>query len=192
DHDHKDEKDHDHDHHGVDPHYWLDPANAQIMANEILYTMIELLPEFEMQLRNNAAPLLRDLEELDRVLAERTAKLAQRRIVTGGHFAFGYFTEKYDLEAISPFENLSPDAEPSPQKLAEIVDYVRDHEVKVIFHEELLDPKIAQMIATETGAKMLQLHAAHNVSKEELQHGVTYVQIMIQNMKNLEEGLGVK
>ena len=61
-----------------------------------------------------------------------------------------------------------------------------------IFYEELIDPKVAEVIAKEAGAKLLLLHGAHNVSKEELEKGVTYLEIMERNLTNLKIGLGWK
>jgi len=59
-----------------------------------------------------------------------------------------------------------------------------------IYHEELIDPKVAQVIVDETGVRLLLLHGAHNISKEDLESGKTYMEIMYDNLENLKEGLG--
>ena len=68
-------------------------------------------------------------------------------------------------------------------------DEIKASGAKAVFYEELVDPKVARTIAEETQVKLLLLHSAHNVSREEYENGVTYLDIMWQNVKNLEEGL---
>ena len=70
-----------------------------------------------------------------------------------------------------------------------MVDLMRSENQKVVYYEELIDPKIARIIAGETNAEMVMLHAAHNVSKDDLSSQITYIQIMKANLKKLEEGL---
>ncbi len=70
-----------------------------------------------------------------------------------------------------------------------MIEAVRASETRAIFYEELVDPKVARIVAEETEAEMLMLHAAHNVSKEELESGVTYIEIMRSNLENLKIGL---
>ena len=66
---------------------------------------------------------------------------------------------------------------------------IKEQNIPVIYYEELVDPKISQMISDETGAKMLLLHSCHNVSKEDFNNGVTYLSLMKQNVENLKVGL---
>ncbi len=78
------------------------------------------------------------------------------------------------------------------KKIAELIESVKASNTKAIFYEELVDPKVARIIAEETDAQMLLLHAAHNLSKEEIQSGVTYIEIMKKNLENLKMGLNYK
>lgn len=73
--------------------------------------------------------------------------------------------------------------------MAQIIRAIETDGVPVIYYEELTDPKVARSIAEETGAKPLLLHSCHNVSREELQNGATYLSLMEQNVENLREGL---
>ncbi|MDG2861001.1 zinc ABC transporter substrate-binding protein, partial [Vibrio parahaemolyticus] len=59
-----------------------------------------------------------------------------------------------------------------------------------IFYEELVDPKVSKTISDQTGVQMLELNAAHNVSKEQLEKNVHYIDIMYNNLENLKKGLG--
>ena len=61
--------------------------------------------------------------------------------------------------------------------------------INTIYYEELIDPKVAKVISEETGAEMLLLHGSHNVSKEEIERGISYLDIMEENLEKLKQGL---
>ncbi len=113
-----------------------------------------------------------------------------RTIVYGGHFAFGYFARRYGLTHVSPYTGFSPDAEPTPRKIAELIDRIRELGTSTVYFEELVDPKVAEVIADATDAEMLLLHGAHNVTAAELEAGVSYLDIMQENLEKLKKGLG--
>lgn len=190
DHDDHDDHDHDHDHGGKDPHIWVDPVYAQIMVDNILEGLIVADPENESFYVENAEAYKATLNELHGKFTEAFEKIQYRTIIYGGHFAFGYFTKRYDLNHISPYVGFAPDAEPTPQRIANLIKNINETGVKVIYYEELIDPKVARVISEQTGAEMLLLHAAHNISKEELNSGITYMEIMEGNLERLKIGLG--
>ena len=91
----------------------------------------------------------------------------------------------YGIDYVSaPFE-----AEPSAALVAQMISEIKANNIPAIYYEELIDPKIGQMISEETGAQLLLLHSTHNVSKEDFNNGVTYVSLMQQNIENLKVGL---
>jgi zinc transport system substrate-binding protein len=134
----------------------------------------------------------RYIEKLDQFDSE-TSKILQgcrlKTIVSGGHFAFGPFAKRYGLKAVSPFKGYSPNGQPSPRAIAGLVDTIRKTGSRVIFHEELVQPKVARVVAEETGVKLLLLHGIHNVSRDELQRGETWLSLMKKNVENLRQGL---
>jgi zinc transport system substrate-binding protein len=83
----------------------------------------------------------------------------------------------------------SPDAEPTARNLADISRTVTAEGLNHIFCEELLSPRIAETIARETGVSILKLHGAHNISREELAAGTTFIDLMEKNLENLRTGL---
>jgi len=189
---HAEEGHHDHDHGAFDPHIWTDPLNAIIMVDNVLEALIEVDPTNADFYNENAKIYKEELQILHQDLVDGLADVENRTIIYGGHFAFGYFAHRYDLEHVSPYAGFAPDAEPTPQKIAEMIDLMDSLQVKTIYYEELLDPKVSRVIASETGADMALLHGAHNVSKEELNKGVTYITIMRENLERLKEGLNGK
>ena len=198
-HDHEDENhNHDaeveagHDHsegdghnHTYDPHIWTSPKNAMIMVNNILGALCEVDPENADYYKDNANAYLAELEELDHELKDVVANAKRDTIYHGGRFAMQYLTNQYGIHYVSaPFE-----AEPSAALVAQMIKEIKEQNIPVIYYEELVDPKISQMISDETGAKMLLLHSCHNVSKEDFNNGVTYLSLMKQNVENLKVGL---
>ena len=181
---------HNHEHHGKDPHIWLDPVYAQKIVDNILEGIIKADSKNENFYRQNAGNYKEKLAELDKKFVETFSKVKHKTIIHGGHFAFGYFAKRYGLEYISPYDGFSPNAEPTPKKISELMNNMKSLGLNVIYYEELIDPKVAKIISEETGGKMLLLHGAHNISKEELESGISYIEIMESNLDRLKEGLG--
>jgi len=106
----------------------------------------------------------------------------------GGHSAFGYLARRYNLKQIALY-GLSPDSKPSPRQLVEIVELAKKHKIKIIYFEKYISHELARVIAQEVGAKTLVLNPAANLSRKELESGVTFFDIMERNLKNLKNGL---
>ena len=191
-HDHDAEVEVGHDHsegdghnHTYDPHIWTSPKNAMIMVNNILEALCEVDSENADYYKDNANAYLAELEELDHELEDVVTNAKRDTIYHGGRFAMQYLTNQYGIHYVSaPFE-----AEPSAALVAQMIKEIKEQNIPVIYYEELVDPKISQMISDETGAKMLLLHSCHNVSKEDFNNGVTYLSLMKQNVENLKVGL---
>ena len=186
----EDEDDHEEGEEHYDPHYWLDPQNAMIMVADIKAALVLAMPENEAVFTENADRLIAELKALDEEIEGAVSKFESRTILSGGHFAFGYFAHRYGLEHMSPYNGFSPDAEPLNQNIQELIDTIEKSKTNAIFYEELIDPRVAETLSEQTGAKMYLLHGAHNLSKEELKAGITYVQIMKDNLERLKVGLG--
>lgn len=182
------EEEEEEEHGELDPHVWLDPLNAKVMAQNILTALIEVDPENSDFYQTNANALFLQLDELKAEYDAVFANPAHRTIIYGGHFAFGYLANRYGLEILSPYTGFSPNAEPTPQAIVELINRMTELNIKTIYYQELIDPKTARVIAEQTGAKMVLLHGAHNVTTEELQAGATYVSIMRENAQKLMEG----
>jgi len=186
---HADSEGDDHDHGRQDPHIWLDFSNAEKMVDTILDGFVRADPlnkEFYMQ---NAEAYTQRLQELDKQYSGSLASCKKRILIHGGHFAFGYLARRYNLQYLSAYQGFAPNAEPTPRNLIELVKKLRDSKLQFLFYEELIVPRVAETIAQETGAGLLKLNGAHNVTKEELAQGVTFISLMEQNLENLRKGL---
>lgn len=186
-HDPRDHADHQHKS-AVDPHLWLDFAKAMKMVDNIRDGLVQKDPEGRELYEKNAAAFNEQLKDLDRRYRTALQGCRIRSLITGGHFAFHYLASRYGLEYYSVY-GFSPDAEPSPGSLARISEALKQKSSRHLFYEELIDPRVARTIASETGASLIRLHGAHNLTKEEFDRGETFIGIMNDNLKQLKKGL---
>jgi len=175
-------------HGGMDPHVWLSIPNARKMVENIAAALEAKDPPNAAFYRQNAAAYEQKLTELDRKFQEGLGSCGTKRFLHGGHYAFGYLADRYGLQYVSAYA-ISADAEPRPRKLVEMIALMRSTGTRYIFYEELISPRVAETIARETGATLLRLNGVHNLSRDELQGGATYLSLMEQNLANLRTGL---
>ena len=180
-----------HGHEGMDPHIWLDLGKAIRMVDNISEGFAAKDPANAGYYRTNADEYKAVLQALDAKFRQGLSNCSNRLFINGGHFAFGYLAARYGLSYMSAY-GFSPDAEPTPAQLVKISMMLREQHLKYLFYEELISPRVAGTIARETGAQLLFLHGAHNVSREEFQKGVTFVELMERNLGNLEKGLSCR
>jgi zinc transport system substrate-binding protein len=174
---------------GKDPHVWLDFSNAQTMVENILNGFVAKDPANRQIYMKNAEAYVSQLSVLDRQFRDELSSCRKRVIIHGGHFAFGYLARRYNLRYLSAYSGFSPNAEPAPRDIIQLIENLRTHRLNYIFFEELLSPNVAGTISRETGAQLLMLHGAHNISKNELEGKVTFLSLMENNLKNLKIGL---
>jgi zinc transport system substrate-binding protein len=179
-----------HPHHegGMDPHIWLDFANAQRMVDNIANGMCDKDSGNQQYYKANAAAYNEKLKRLDAKYKEELATCTKRGFLHGGHYAFGYLAKRYGLQYES-VAAVNPDSEPSPAKILALIKQMKAMGLKYVYSEELLSPRVSEMIAKETGATILMLHGAHNISREDLAKGVSYISLMEKNLENLKIGL---
>ena len=173
---------------GGDPHIWLDFDNARTIARNILAAYVARDPGNKAFYEQNATKLDGQLAALDHRFKETLAQCPKKVLLHGGHYAFGYLARRYGLKYISA-SGVNADAEPTPAKLAELVQVMRREHLNYVYTEELLSPRIAETIARETGAKVLMLRAGHNVTRDDLEGGVSFISLMEENLRNLKTGL---
>ncbi|WP_333595415.1 metal ABC transporter solute-binding protein, Zn/Mn family [Anaerospora hongkongensis] len=172
----------------MDPHVWLDPVNAQAIIAAIASAAAEINPSNSEYYYTNSAAYTAQLTELDNEYRQALAGAARRDIITS-HAAFGYLAARYHLNQIA-IMGLSPDAEPTPERMAQIIRHVRSNGIRYIFFETLVNPKLSEIIASETGAQTLVLNPLEGLSENEMANGENYLSIMRMNLINLQYALG--
>lgn len=169
--------------HEYDPHIWFDFNNNIDIVNEILSQLIAIDNENEEYYRNNAQNYILRLENLHKSYETRLQNCDNRIILSAGHNIFAYLENNYNFKAITA-HGLSPDSEPTPLRIKEIIDLSREYNLKYIFFEELVNPRLAESIANDANLETLVFNPAENLVKD--QEGKTFIGIMESNLNNLK------
>jgi zinc transport system substrate-binding protein len=162
-----------------DPHVWLDPTRLAAIAETIAD---------ELGDSDAATDVVARLEELDAEFRTGLASCERHEIVTS-HAAFGYLADAYGLRQIA-LTGISPEAEPSPRALEELVEEVKEERATTVFFETLVSSRLAQTVAREAGAETAALDPLEGLGEEELEAGADYVSAMRANLATLRDALG--
>ncbi|MCL6479077.1 MAG: metal ABC transporter substrate-binding protein [Peptococcaceae bacterium] len=187
----KQEGEHEHDHDaGTDPHVWVDPVNAMKIVENITAGIVKADPANKVFYEANSEDYRKKLQALHEDYMNGLAKAAKKEFITS-HASFGYLARRYGLIQV-PVRGLSPDVEPTPARLTEILKLVREKQIRYIFYESLVSPKVSQTIANEAGVGTLVLNPAGGLTPEEIKAGKDYLSVMRENLVNLQKALEVK
>lgn len=170
-----------------DPHIWMDPVLAQKQVDNILAGFVRVDPAGKAVYEANAATFKGELTALHERF-QRALSTCRKKIFITNHAAFGYFAARYGLTQIG-IAGLSPDAEPSAAKIRELIRRARQNDIRVIYYESLVSPRVAATIAREVGARTLVFDPLEGFTDEELAHGKNYLSVMGENLRNLMQGL---
>ncbi len=170
-----------------DPHVWLDPVLAKSEVEAIKNGLVLVDSANASYYESNAANLIARLENLDVEFRNGLLNCQKKDFITT-HAAFGYLAGEYGLTQVA-ISGLSPDEEPSAEKLAGVADFARKNQVKYIFFENLLSPKLAETIALESGAQTLVLNPLEGLSDDEIKNGKNYFTEMKNNLANFKTAL---
>ncbi len=188
---HSEEEEHsdedEHSHGKFDPHVWLDPMNAKAEMESIKNSFIQADPDNKDYYEANYTKYAGEFDALDKEFRDAITSLPNKDIIVA-HQAFGYLCSAYGLNQV-PVEGLAPDSEPDPARVAEIIEFAKEHDVKVIFFEELVSPKVAEVIASAIGAKTDVLSPVEALSDEQMENGDDYFTVMRHNLEALKAAL---
>ena len=189
DHDEHEEGGHDgHDHdYEFDPHIWLDPILVKQQVNVIRDGLIQADPENKEHYEENARIYNNKMDALDMKIGTALSS-CQKDTIVPYHNAFTYLGERYDIH-IMALGGMAPDAEASAAEIAEFVDFVKDNDIKVIFSEDLVDPRLAEVIADEANAQVMLFSPLEALSQEEAGSNVSYIDKMEENLDSLKVAL---
>ena len=188
-------EDHKHSHigkqhsHTYDEHVWTSPKNAVVLTDEISRVLCEVNPKSKERYLKNAVAYTNSLKKIDDELEKISKQSSHKLIAVADRFPFLYLAKDYDFQYMALFSACSSEGDAGPKHIAEMIEEIKNHSVKSVFHIELSNKKMAKTVSEKTGAKILMLHSCQNVSKEEFESGKTYAELMEQNIKRLKEAL---
>ena len=183
---------HDHsegEHQEYDEHVWTSPVNAIKIVESITETLCLLDESNAKSYRESSSTYVNELEALDAAFRDVIADSTRKTLIFGDRFPFRYLVDEYGLDYYAAFSGCSTETEASANTVAFLIDKTISEDIPVVFHIELSTEGIADTICEETDAKKLLLHSCHNLTKKEFDDGVTYIELMKQNVKNLTEAL---
>lgn len=176
--DEDEEEEHDH-HHEHDPHIWLSPVNARMMARNICSGLSEHYPEYADIFQTNLTELDEQLRQLQTYGEEALADLSCLDLITF-HDGFAYLADCFDLHIIRAMEEESG-SEASAQELIELIEEVEHHSLPAVFTEVNGSVSAASVICAETGIDSFALDMA--------MAGDDYFASMYHNIDTLKEAL---
>lgn len=186
---------HDHHHHegtgAYDEHIWTSPKNAMRIVDIIEQTVSDLDPGNKETYNKNASGYINRLLAIDMELTNAIAGADSKFIAVADRFPFLYMAKDYGLEYAAAFSGCSPESDAGPSVIAHMIEEINHHGTKAVFHIELSNRKMADAICEHTGAKKLLLHSCQSISRDDFENGVTYADLMEQNVTNLKEALGL-
>lgn len=168
-----------------DPHVWLDPLNMEAMSTAVAARLAKIRTAASATFTQNAATLSSAMTSLDEQWADGTQSCRSKNLVVS-HEAFGYLANRYGFKQVG-IAGLSPDAEPSPAKIVEVADFVKTHGITTIYYESLVDPKVAETVASETGARATMLDPLEGLLEGSTQD---YFSVMQANLAAVQQGNG--
>lgn len=200
DHDH-DDHDHDHDHEShehkhdhdeeeegpeIDEHVWTSPKKAMEIVKKIAKVASEIDAAEKTKIDDNAEKYVAEIAEVDKDLHQAIdGKISE--IVVADRFPFRYFADEFSLKYAAAFSGCSEQTEASAKTISFLINKVKQEKIKKIYMIELSNGKIAETVSKDTGAEVLELHSAHNVTADDFSKGVTYVDLMKRNLAALSK-----
>lgn len=176
-------------HEEYDEHIWTSPLNAKEIIENLNKEIIKIDPNNKNLYTKNSENYLNEISDIDKEIRSIVDSAKRTELIFGDRFPLRYFVDEYGLSYYAAFPGCSESTEASAKTISFLINKVKTDDIPVILKIELSNGKIAEAIAKETGAKVLEFNAAHNISQEDFDKGITYVDIMRNNIKSLKEAL---
>lgn len=177
-----------HEHAGEhDPHVWLSPKNAKAELKNIEQALIKADPDNKADYQANYKKYAEKFDKLDEQYKNELSKVKGHSIVVS-HEAYGYLCDEFGLTQM-PITGMDAEGEPDAKTMAQIVQFIKDNNVKTVFGEDLVSQKVAKTIADETGAECAQLNPVEGLTDKQLEAGEDYLSVMRDNLDKLVKAL---
>lgn len=172
-----------------DEHIWTSPVNAMKLVRVIAEVLAERDPAHRDVYEEGRDRYMEELREIHEGFLKVAEERKRNTIIIGDKFPFRYLAEEYGFDYRAAFSGCSTDTEPAARTIAYLIDRVDQEKIPAVYYLELGSHRVSEIIGEETGAAPMLLHSCHNVTRKELEAGVTYAELMRQNIENLRKGL---
>lgn len=175
--------------HEYDEHIFTSLKNADLLLQAISKEICALDNQNSSIYKENTENYSKQITELDKNFKDMINSSKRKTVVFGDRFPFRYFAEDYGLEYHAAFSGCSSETEASSAAVSQLITFVKENNIPIIFYIEFSSQKTAGKIAEASGAKTALLHSCHNISKEDIKNKTSYIDIMQKNFENLSEAL---
>ncbi len=175
--------------HGYDEHVWTSPANAVEIVRVLLDNLCTLDPAGADTYRANATAYIAKLAQLDTDFQTVVNTAARRTIVVADRFPLLYFCERYGLTYRAAFTGCAASVEPASADVQALINTVKGENIPLVFQMELSAGGVAKTVSEHTGCAVATFYACHNLSKQDMENGETYLSLMQKNLITLKEAL---
>lgn len=184
-----------------DEHIWTSPVNAKKMVEVIRDEICTICDEKQDEngiktekpisetFRQNAAGYIEKLVQLDKDFRTLFDRVENKIVFFGDRFPFIYFTREYGLSYEAAFPGCYEGSEPSAAAITGLIDDAKKAGVSTIYYIEFSNHQIADVIADSIGGDVAMIHSCHNVTREEMDAGVTYIDLMNTNLRTFTESM---
>jgi len=159
------------------------------MVENIIDAFVNADPDNAAYYEANGAAYLEKLHDLDHHFREIVEAADFNTVYVGSKFSLLYFMEEYGLHYVAAYDSCEEEAEPSIRRVVSMIKSMKESGITAVYYQELIEPYVAETIAEAAGGETYLFHSCHNVSRDDLESGVTYLSLMEQNAANLEKGL---
>lgn len=187
----EEDREHDHDHGEAeyDEHVWTSPVNARLILTAISDAVCASDPDLVDIYRENTDSYMRELEELDKDFINFFSTVSDKTLIFGDRFPLRYFVETYGLDYYAAFPGCASQTEPNAKTIAFLIDKVKTEEISTVFYIEFSNHLVADSIAEAANVKTACFHTCHNVTRQQLDEGVTYIDLMRANLNELKKAM---
>ena len=172
-----------------DEHIWTNPNNAIKIVEKLKNEIISIDKKNEQLYENNANEYIEKLKKIDNEIKNIVNNSKRKELIFADRFPLLYFVKEYNLTYYAAFPGCAEQTEASAKTISFLINKIKEDKIPVIFKIELSNSKIATAIKNETNTKIKTFNTAHNISKNDFEKGITYIDLMNKNIKVLKEAL---
>jgi zinc transport system substrate-binding protein len=172
-----------------DEHVWTGPRNSIKILKGLNKIISEVDPNNSSLYNTNTNNYINEFKEIDSEMWHIGDNLKRNILVFGDRFPFRYLINEYNFNYYAAFPGCSSETEANSKTISNLINIVKENNVPVIIKVDYSNGKIANTIASETGAKVLTMYSGHNITEEEFNNGKTLIDIMKENIDVIKQAL---
>lgn len=173
----------------IDPHVWTSLQNSINIAGVLESELLKIDSENASLYSKNLNLFVSSLEKLKHEFEQVVASGRRKVLVFADKFPFKHFVDEFNLKVVTPFHNCHAKSEVLSSKVSELVRFVNENSIPVVFKVDFGEENLIDAVVNETGARARIFYSCHTISVDDFKSGRSYIYFMEQNLKNLKEAL---